>query len=49
VFAASTATVAPSSPLQAEALAAAAVPQALERAVRLAAGNAVTPGLGSSR
>jgi hypothetical protein len=25
------------------------VPQALERAVRLAAGNAITPGLGSSR
>jgi L-aminopeptidase/D-esterase-like protein len=49
VFAASTATAAPSSPVQAEALAAAAVPQALERAVRLAAGNAVTPGLGSGR
>ncbi|HKC46837.1 MAG TPA: P1 family peptidase [Gemmatimonadales bacterium] len=47
IFAASTAALAPSSPLQAEALAAAAVPEALERAVRLAAGNAVTPGLGS--
>ena len=46
VFAASTAALAPASPLQAEALAADAVPEALERAVRLAAGNAVTPGLG---
>ena len=45
VFAASTATVAPASPLQAEALAAQAVPEALERAVRLAAGTAA-PGLG---
>jgi len=35
--------------LQAEALAAAAVPQALERAVRFAAGNGVTPGLRSGR
>jgi L-aminopeptidase/D-esterase-like protein len=49
VFAASTATMEPSSPLQAEALAAAAVPQAVERAVRLAAGNAVTPGVGDHR
>ena len=46
VFAASTASMSPASPLQAEALAAEAVPEAIERAVRLAAGNAVTPGLG---
>lgn len=45
VFAASTAAVRPASPLQAEALAAEAVPEALERAVRLARGNSVTPGL----
>jgi L-aminopeptidase/D-esterase-like protein len=45
VFAASTAQVSPASPLQVEALAALAVPEALERAVRLARGNAVTPGL----
>jgi L-aminopeptidase/D-esterase-like protein len=45
VFAASTAQVPPASPLQVEALAALAVPEALERAVRLARGNAVTPGL----
>lgn len=45
VFAASTAVVRPASPLQAEALAAEAVPEALERAVRLARGNSVTPGL----
>ena len=45
VFAASTAAVQPVSPLQVEALAAEAIPQALERAVRLARGNAVTPGL----
>jgi L-aminopeptidase/D-esterase-like protein len=45
VFAASTAAVRPASPLQAEALAAEVVPAALERAVRLARGNAVTPGL----
>jgi L-aminopeptidase/D-esterase-like protein len=44
VFAASTAQVPPASPLQVEALAALAVPEALERAVRLARGNAVTPG-----
>jgi L-aminopeptidase/D-esterase-like protein len=47
VFAASTAAFAPASPLQAEALAAEAVPEALERAVRLARGTALTPGLGS--
>lgn len=45
VFAASTAQVPPASPLQVEALAALAIPEALERAVRLARGNAVTPGL----
>ena len=45
VFAASTAQVPPASPLQVEALAALAVPEALERGVRLARGNAVTPGL----
>jgi L-aminopeptidase/D-esterase-like protein len=45
VFAASTAQMPPASPLQVEALAALAVPEALERAVRLARGNAVTPGL----
>jgi L-aminopeptidase/D-esterase-like protein len=47
VFAASTATVTPASPLQAEALVADAVPQALERAVRLARGTIRTPGLAS--
>ncbi len=46
VFAASTATLPGSSPLQAEALAATVVPEAVERAVRLAVGNTVTPGLG---
>ncbi|HEU5324215.1 MAG TPA: P1 family peptidase [Methylomirabilota bacterium] len=45
VFAASTAAVLPASPLQAEALAALAVPEALERAVRLARGTAAVPGL----
>jgi hypothetical protein len=45
VFAVSTATRPPASPLQAEALAAAVVAEALERAVRLARGNALTPGL----
>lgn len=45
VFAASTAQVPPASPVQVEALAALAIPEALERAVRLARGNAVTPGL----
>lgn len=47
VFAASTAAVQPASPVQVEALAAEAIPQALERAVRLARGNDVTPGLAS--
>ena len=47
VFAASTAAVAPASPLQLEALAADVVPEALERAVRLARGTAITPGLAS--
>ncbi len=46
VFAVSTARVAPASPLQAEALAAAVVPEAVERAVRLARGTAALPGLG---
>lgn len=45
VFAASTAAVPPASPLQVEALAAEVVPEALERAVRRARGNALTPGL----
>jgi L-aminopeptidase/D-esterase-like protein len=45
VFAASTAQVPPASPLQVEALTALSIPEALERAVRLARGNAVTPGL----
>jgi L-aminopeptidase/D-esterase-like protein len=47
VFAASTAAVAPASPLQTEALVAEAVPEALERAVRLARGTALLPGLAS--
>jgi L-aminopeptidase/D-esterase-like protein len=45
VFAVSTAATEAASPLQAESLAAEVVPQALERAVRLARGNALTPGL----
>lgn len=45
VFAVSTAARPPASPLQVEALAADVVPEALERAVRLARGNALTPGL----
>jgi L-aminopeptidase/D-esterase-like protein len=45
VFAVSTAAHRPASPLQAEALAAEVVPEALERAVRLARGTALTPGL----
>ncbi len=45
VFAASTAEVAPAGPLQAEALASLAVPQAVERAVRLARGTKDVPGL----
>lgn len=45
VFAVSTAARPPASPLQAEALAAEVVPEALERAVRLARGTAMTPGL----
>lgn len=47
VFALSTAALAPASPLQAEALAAVAVPEALERAVRLARGTPQLPGLAS--
>ncbi|HEX9611876.1 MAG TPA: P1 family peptidase [Gemmatimonadales bacterium] len=49
VFAASTARLPPASPLQAEALAALAVPDALERAVRLARGTAKVPGLADGR
>ena len=49
IFTASTAQVPPASPLQAEALAALAVPEALERAVRLARGNARVPGLADGR
>ena len=45
VFAASTAAVPPASPLQAEALAAQAVPEAVRRAVRLARGVPGLPGL----
>lgn len=45
VFALSTATTAPATPLQAEALAALAVPVAVERAVRLARGLGHVPGL----
>ncbi len=46
VFAISTAAAAPATPLQAEALAALAVPTAVERAVRLARGIRDIPGLG---
>ncbi len=46
VFAVSTAAAAPATPLQAEALAALAVPTAVERAVRLARGIRDIPGLG---
>jgi L-aminopeptidase/D-esterase-like protein len=45
VFAVSTAAVAPQTPLQIEALAQLAVPEAVERAVRLARGVADVPGL----
>src|SRR6266480_3208590 len=45
VFAVSTAAAAPATPLQAEALAALAVPTAVERAVRLARGVLDIPGL----
>jgi L-aminopeptidase/D-esterase-like protein len=45
VFAVSTAKVPPVSPLQVEALAAAVVPEAVERAVRLARGTPAVPGL----
>jgi L-aminopeptidase/D-esterase-like protein len=45
VFAVSTAAVAPATPLQAEALAGQAVPEAVERAVRLARGMRDIPGL----
>src|SRR5216117_3507821 len=46
VFAVSTATATPATPLQTEALAALAVPMAVERAVRLARGIGDIPGLG---
>src|SRR5207249_1763859 len=46
VFAVSTATAAPATPLQTEALAALAVPMAVERAARLARGIGNIPGLG---
>ncbi len=46
VFAVSTSVAAPATPLQAEALAALAVPTAVERAVRLARGIGDIPGLG---
>jgi L-aminopeptidase/D-esterase-like protein len=49
VFALSTAQRAPASPLQVEALAALAVPEAVERAVRLARGSARVPGLADRR
>jgi D-aminopeptidase len=45
VFALSTAAVAPTTPLQVEALAALAVPEAVERAVRLARGVQDIPGV----
>jgi L-aminopeptidase/D-esterase-like protein len=48
VFALSTAAVAPASPLQVEALAALAAPEAVERAVRLAHGIGDIPGLADS-
>ena len=48
VFAVSTAAAAPATPLQAEALAALAVPIAVERAVRLARGLRDIPGLADS-
>jgi L-aminopeptidase/D-esterase-like protein len=48
VFALSTGTTAPATPLQAEALAAMAVPVAVERAVRLARGVRDVPGLADS-
>jgi L-aminopeptidase/D-esterase-like protein len=49
VFAVSTAAVAAASPLQCEALAAHVVPQAVERAVRLARGSPEVPGLADHR
>src|SRR5437870_4914776 len=49
VFAVSTAAAAPATPLQAEALAALAVPTAVERAVRLARGLRDIPGLADAR
>ena len=49
VFALSTAQVPAATPLQAEALAALAVPEAVERAVRLARGTRDVPGLADDR
>lgn len=49
VFAASTAEVLPASALQVEALAGLAVPEAVERAVRLARGTSNAPGLADTR
>ena len=49
VFAVSTAAVSAPTPMQAEALAALVVPEAVERAVRLARGNAAVPGLADRR
>ena len=49
VFAVSTAAVPAATPIQGEALAALVVPEAVERAVRLAHGNAAVPGLADRR
>ena len=49
IFAVSTAAVPTATPLQAEALAALVVPEAVERAVRHARGSAGVPGLGDRR
>src|SRR5205823_14285050 len=49
VFAVSTVATAPATPIQAEALAALAVPVAVERAVRLARGLGAVPGLADQR
>lgn len=48
-FAVSTVAVPPATPLQVEAIAAQVVPEAVERAVRLARGTAAVPGLGDAR
>ena len=49
VFAVSTAAVPAATPMQVEALAALVVPEAVERAVRLARGNTAVPGLADRR